>query len=205
MRVLNTSFVRFATLGLLATSFAAYQFALAHCDTADGPVAKAARSSLARGNVNESLWWVQEKDEGEIREAFDRSLNARKGTEAARRVADQYFLETLVRIHRQGEGIGYTGVKPAGTPIDPAIAMADRALETGKGDEMANEVAWHVKQAIKARYAETLRLKAHAPHSVAAGREYVAAYVEYFHMVEAIDAAVSKKAHQGGHEEGHGK
>ncbi len=42
-----------------------------------------------------------------------------------------YFFETLVRIHRAGEGVPYTGLKPAGRDLGPAIPMADKALETG--------------------------------------------------------------------------
>jgi hypothetical protein len=205
MRFFKSKLAKVATLGVIAASGATYQFALAHCDTVEGPVAKAARASLATGKVDESLWWVQEKDEPEIRKAFSAAIAARKGSAESRSVADEYFLENLVRVHRMGEGESYTGIKPLGTPIDPAIAMADRALTKKDADELANEVAWHVKQAIKARYSETVKLKAHSPHSVAAGREYVAAYVHYIHMIEAIDAAVSAKAGHGGHKDGHAK
>lgn len=41
-----------------------------------------------------------------------------KGKEA-QELADMYFFETLVRIHREGEGAPYTGLKP-GEAVEPA-------------------------------------------------------------------------------------
>src|SRR3990172_3399701 len=103
---------------------------LAHCDTMDGPVVKAAQRALATGNVSLVLIWVQKKDEAEIKEAFNKTLAIRKLSPAAKELADTYFFETLVRIHRAGEEAPYTGLKPAGYKPEPGIAAADKALET---------------------------------------------------------------------------
>ena len=46
---------------------------------------------------------VQNKDEGEIKKAFDRARAVRKLNPQAKELADMYFFETLVRIHRAGE------------------------------------------------------------------------------------------------------
>jgi len=105
--------------------------ALAHCDTLDGPVVAAARKALDTGNVNLVLLWVQKKDETDIRNHFQKTVAVRKAGGQAKELADMYFFETLVRIHRAGEGAGYTGLKPAGK-IEPPIAAADKSLETGK-------------------------------------------------------------------------
>ena len=43
-----------------------------------------------------------------------------------------YFFETLVRIHRAGEGEPYTGMKPAGRDLGPAVPAADKAIVDGK-------------------------------------------------------------------------
>ncbi|HZY30769.1 MAG TPA: DUF6448 family protein, partial [Candidatus Methylomirabilis sp.] len=74
--------------------------AMAHCDGMDGPVVEAAQKALASGDVNLVLIWVQKEDEKEIQEAFDRTLAARKLSAEAKEVADMYFFETLVRVHR---------------------------------------------------------------------------------------------------------
>lgn len=78
----------------------------AHCDTLDGPVVAAARKALDSGNVNLILVWVQKKDEGEIRNMFQKAVAVRKAGGQAKELADMYFFETLVRIHRAGEGAG---------------------------------------------------------------------------------------------------
>lgn len=105
--------------------------ALAHCDTLDGPVVKAAQAAFANGNVNLALVWVQPKDEAEIREAFRRAQDVRKLGPEARKLADTYFFETLVRVHRAGEGAPFTGLKPVGLDLGPALPAGGLALENG--------------------------------------------------------------------------
>ena len=84
-----------------------------HRDTRDGPVVQAARKALETGNVNLILIWVPETAERELRDAFERTLKARKAGKDARDVADDWFFETAVRLHRAREGAPYTGLKPA--------------------------------------------------------------------------------------------
>ena len=103
----------------------------AHCDTLDGPVVSAGRQALDSGNVNLVLVWVQKDDEKAIRDAFQKVRSVRKAGGQAKDLADAYFFETLVRVHRAGEGAPYTGLKPAGT-IEPPVAAADKAIATGK-------------------------------------------------------------------------
>ena len=103
----------------------------AHCDTLDGPVVGAARRALESGDVNLVLEWIQNKDEAETRNHFQKTVAVRKINAQAKDLADMYFFETLVRLHRAGEGAGYTGLKPAGV-VEPPIAAADKALESGK-------------------------------------------------------------------------
>ena len=102
-----------------------------HCDGMDGPVVQAAQRALAKGDVNLVLIWVQANDEAEIRKVFAKTMAVRKLNAEARELADLYFFETLVRIHRAGEGAPYTGLKPAGRDLGPAIPAADKAIETG--------------------------------------------------------------------------
>jgi len=168
----------------------------AHCDTMDGPVIKAAQKALDTGDVNHVLIWVQKKDEQEIKENFKKALAVRKLNPAARELADMYFFETLVRIHRAGEGAPYTGIEPAGTDLGPAITEADRALEKGSADALLKMMTDTVNKGIREHYERAMKLKKHVGDSVEAGREYVEAYVEYVHYVEGLyDMASGSSAH----------
>ncbi len=163
--------------------------AQAHCDTLDGPVVNAARTALDAGNVTPVLGWVQKKDEPEIRDAFAKTLAVRKAGGAARELADTYFFETLVRVHRAGEGAPYTGLKPAGKP-HPAVAAADKAIESGNLEGTAKLITGRVHDGLHKQFETVMAKKKYNPNDVAAARAYVAAYVPYVHYVERLyDAA----------------
>jgi hypothetical protein len=190
--------------GVLAAGLAAARPALvqAHCDTMDGPVVTAAKAALAKGDATSVLRWVKPEREGEIREAFKKTWALRKQGADVQEMADTYFFETLVRIHRAGEGAPYTGLKPAGAGHDPIIEGADKALETGSVDALVEKVTHHVASGIRERFAKASKTRARADKSVAAGRESVEAYVEFVHYVAGIHQAASGAvAH---HEEGEG-
>jgi hypothetical protein len=159
--------------------------AAAHCDTLDGPVVAAARKALDSGNVNLVLGWVQQKDEAEIRTAFQKASAVRKTGGTAAELADTYFFETLVRVHRAGEGEPYTGLKPAGA-IEPPVAAADRALETGKLEPVAKLVADRMHEGLHRQFEVAMAKRPRDANDVAAARAYAAAYVEYVHYVERL-------------------
>jgi len=163
---------------------------LAHCDTMEGPVVKEAQAALEKGDVTPVLKWVAKDKEGEIRSAFQRTLTVRAKGPEARELADMYFFETLVRLHRAGEGAPYTGIKPAGTKMEPIVEKSDKALEAGSANELVRQVTAHVEHGIRQRFEKVVEARRHASESVEAGRAYVAAYVEYMHYVEGIHGAV---------------
>ena len=162
--------------------------ASAHCDSLDGPVVQAAREALERAEVTPVLKWVRRQDEAEIRRAFRRTLEVRALGEEARELADTWFFETLVRIHRAGEGAPYTGLKPAGQEPPAGIAAADRALDNGDGAALAARIGESAAAALRERYERVIALRDYTPDDVEAGRRYVHAYVEYIHFVEKLDA-----------------
>jgi hypothetical protein len=129
-----------------------------------------------------------------------------KGTKE-KELADRYFFETLVRVHRDGEGAPYTGLKPAGLDLGPAIPAADKALETGDPQPLLKLINEAVHAGIHKYYMEARKRKAHAGHDVEAGRSYVAAYVPYLHFVERLynDATtpIAHGAGEAGAHEGH--
>ena len=172
--------------------------ALAHCDGLDGPVVTAARRALERNEVWRVLVWVQKKDEAEIRRAFEQARAVRALGRPARELADRYFFETLVRVHRAGEGAPYTGLKPAGRDLGPAIPEADRALETGRPEPLMRLLRDAVEQGASRRFAETRAARNAPAGDVEAGREYVERYVPFIHYIERLYEAATTEAH--GHE-----
>lgn len=164
----------------------------AHCDTMDGPVVKAAKIALEKGDVTPVLRWVKKEYEDEVRSAFKRTLEVRmKGTDA-RELADMYFFETLVGLHRAGEGEPYTGLKPAGTPIEPIVLAADKALETGSSKELTELLTSAAEKEIIIRFKHAVEAKKDIEKSVDAGREFVEAYVEFVHYAEQLFESIHK-------------
>ncbi|WP_373490044.1 DUF6448 family protein [Parasphingorhabdus sp.] len=168
--------------------------ASAHCDGLDGPVVAAARQALQSGDPNPVLIWVQPDDEAEVRRAFTEAVAVRKLGPQARDMADRYFFETLVRVHRAGEGAPYTGLKPAGRNLGPAIPLADQAVESGSDAEVATFAAKEVEQGIHQKFADLQRKRNFRPDDLAAGREYVASYVTFVHYVEGLHQAADALA-----------
>jgi hypothetical protein len=180
--------------------------ALAHCDTLDGPVVNLARQALAKGDVKIVLAWVAADKETEIRKAFDLAVAVRGKGDKEKELADTYFFETLVRVHRAGEGAPYTGLKPAGLDLGPAIPASEKALETGNPEELLKLVNGKVHDGIHKYFVAAREKKAHAGDGVEAGRAYVQAYVPYLHFVERLyNDATTPIAHgtgEGAHAEG---
>ncbi len=175
--------------------------ASAHCDTLDGPVVATARTALDKGDVTPLLKWVRPEEEKGIRAAFQKTLAMRAKGSEAKKFADMYFFETLVRIHRAGEGAPYTGLKP-GEAIDPAVALADKALENGNVDKLVNVLTNAMANGIRKRFQHAHETQKHADDSVAAGREFVESYVIFTHYVEGLHGLIKAgAAHHG--EAGH--
>jgi len=192
-------------LSTLMLSPLPYKLAMAHCDSMDGPVVRDAQRALTEKKVTPVLKWIREEDEEAVRKAFDMTLAVRGESERAKSLADRYFFETLIRIHRASEGEGFTGLKPAGS-VDPAIAAADRALADGNIDPLADKLATAVRHEIKERFTEARAKRQMAEQSVEQGREYVKAYVQLTHFAEGVEHLTSHGAspkHRENKEEGH--
>lgn len=183
--------------GLLAALAFAPLPAAAHCDTLDGPVVAEARAALADGDIAPVLKWISADDEKAVRAAFAQTLAVRGQSPEAMDLADRYFFETLVRIHRAGEGAPYTGLKP-GAAIDPAVALADRALATGSADKLVTVLTGALEKGIRERFALANDNQRRAGDSVAAGREFVESYVIFTHYVEGLHGQIAgNAAHHG--------
>ncbi|MDD4305680.1 MAG: DUF6448 family protein [Methanosarcina sp.] len=166
----------------------------AHCDTMDGPVVKAAQEALETGNVNLVLIWVQEKDETQIKEAFNNTIAVRKLSPEAKELADMYFFETLLRVHRAGEGAPYTGLKPAGLDLGPAIPAADEALKTGSPEKLVKLLTDATENGTREEFSKVMEKRNFNANNVSAGREYIEAYVPFIHYVERVYEAATAPA-----------
>lgn len=198
------------TIALIAAALLAASWILlmprpasAHCDTLSGPAVKDGRLALASGNVNFALKWVDEQGEAEVRAAFIRSRKVRGLSDEARELADQYFLETLVRIHRAGEGEGFTGLKPADTLLDPKVVAADAAIESGDLTPLTALVPAQDVAELTRRFAAAQALRDFDVNHLEAGRAYIAAYVDFFKFAEGEEHHHGHGGHDHEHEHEH--
>jgi hypothetical protein len=160
--------------------------AYAHCDTLDGPVAKAGERALESSNLDYALVWIKPQAEAELRAAFKQALAVRTLNKEARELADRYFLETLVRLHRAGEGEPYTGLQPKGTDLGPAIPAADQAIRSGSSTAVAKLITEQTTHGLRERHNRVIATRKYKANDIAAGREYVEAYVAFLHYVERL-------------------
>ena len=188
-----------SSLGMLAV------WGIGHCDGLDGPVIRLAIKALDTGNVNHVLPWVSEHDEPEVRRVFAHALSVRKLGADARALADRHFFETLVRVHRAGEGAPFTGLKPAGRDLGPAIPAADQALGDGSIEKVAKLLTDAVAEGVRDRFHTAFSRRQFASDDVQAGRDFVGAYVSYVHYVERLwhDATSPAQLHHAEHAEVH--
>ncbi len=186
-------------LGLLLMPLSAE----AHCDAVDGPVATAAIEALDSQNVNLVLPYAPAAAEPELTAAFKQALVVRGKGPEAKALADRYFMETAVRLHRVGENAPYTGLKPAGVDFGPAIPAAEKALESGELRPLVHLMSQQVGREIAERFekAQARQIAAKAPtrrEEVQAARERVSAELAFIGFVEGIYLAATADGHSEG-------
>ena len=182
----NTRGLRFGLVPLFILSMLilSTNVTFAHCDTMDGPLIADARKALGKNNVNYVLKWVSAANESEIRDIFNLVMKVKGLSPEAKELSEKYFFDTLVRIHRAGEGEPFTGVKPSGTPIDDKVLAADKSIEIGNLSPLKNMVSKDILQELTKRFNKVMSLKNFDVNNVAAGREYIEAYVQFFKFAE---------------------
>ena len=178
--IIRTIKSKIILLLLFSVLFFSANTIFAHCDTKDGPVVVDARKAIEKNNVNYILKWVQAANEKEIIEAFKLTMKVRAVSPEAKELSDNYFFETLVRVHISGEGVPYTGIKPSGTPIDEKILAADKSIELGNLSPLNNLVPKDNMSELKKRFDKVMLMKKLDINNVEEGREYIEAYVQFF-------------------------
>jgi hypothetical protein len=170
-----------------------------HCDSLDGPVVRAAAAALAQRDVELVLPYVPADGETEVKQAFEQTLAVEPLSHEARQLADEWFFENVVRIHRAGEGAPYTGLKPAGLGHGPVVPVAERAIETGSPDELVTLLTEMVEKAVRERFAHVQHRKAETNGDLTANRAYVEARLGLQVWSHSIYEALHTDPHEHGH------
>ena len=173
--------------------FTNIQTASAHCDSYDGPVIQDALKALETNNVDLVYKWISAGQENEVSALFKKTYSLKNGDKEVYDIVKTHFFETLVRLHRETEGFPYTGLKPAGT-TKPIIYLSDQAIKNNDVDGLLSKLNNHIASVVKEKYNKVAALNKTKNESAEKGREYVAAYVDYTHTLEAIENILT---HQG--------
>lgn len=168
-----------------------------HCDSLDGPVVKAAMRALEANDVDLVLPFVHKPGEDEVKQAFAQVVHVRQADGAlTRELADRYFFETVVRVHRAGEGAPYTGLKPAGLDVGPVIPVAERAIETGSAEELVLLLCSAVRSEVELRFDRVKQLRGGGGTSVDQARAYVEAMLGFEVYSHKLYQCITADPHQ---------
>ena len=159
--------------------------ASAHCDSYDGPTIKDGLKALETNNVNLILKWIDKDQEAEVVSLFHKTYSLKNGDPEIYSIVEKHFLETLVRLHRETEGAPFTGLKPAGS-TSAIVQLSDNSLYNSNLDNLLSKLNGHINQVIQEKYRKASELHKTKDVSAELGREYVEAYVDYTHTVEAL-------------------
>ncbi len=130
----------------------------------------AASKALEEGRVELVLPFVPADGEAEVAEVFEQTMAIRGTSSAVAAVADRWFFENVVRVHRAGEGAPFTGLKPAGLGEGPVIPVAERAIETGSAEELTHVLTDVVAEQVKHRLDHAIQRKTSAGAGIADAR-----------------------------------
>ncbi|HCE56516.1 MAG TPA: hypothetical protein DER09_01665 [Prolixibacteraceae bacterium] len=169
--------------------------ASAHCDSYDGPTVKDAMKALETNNVNLVLKWITPEQEKEIIPLFNKTYALKSGDKEVYAIVEKHFFETLVRLHRETEGAPYTGLKPAGM-TKKIVQFSDQAIVSKDIEDLLGKLNNHIGKVIKEKYEKVAALEKVKNDSSEKGREFVEAYVDYTHTIEAVHDIVEQG---GGH------
>ena len=172
--------------------------ATAHCDSYDGPTIKDAIKALETNNVKLVLKWITPDQEKEVIPLFNKTYALKSGDKEVYNILEKHFFETLVRLHRETEGAPYTGLKPAGT-TKPIIQLSDQAIESKDIDALLIKLNNHTGKVIREKYEKVAVLDELKNDSPEKGREFVKAYVDYTHTLEAIHDIIEQGAGNSAH------
>jgi hypothetical protein len=190
--------LKLLTIAIFSMLILTSQKTYAHCDSYDGPTIKDAIEALETNNVNLVLKWISHEQEQEIIPLFNKTYSLKKGDKEVYNIVEKHFFETLIRLHRETEGAPFTGLKPAGT-TKKIILLSDNAITNGDFEDLFGKLNTHIKKVLIEKYKTVFSLQKLKNESIEKGREYVAAYVDYTHTLEAIHDIIEHGSGHSGH------
>ena len=201
---------KWASLGIVLVLVAGIVLALpgrgqAHCDSEQGPVAMAAQKALDTNDVKLVLPYVKPESEAELTGAFKQTMEVRQSGGKARELADKYFQEVAVRLHRAGEGAPYTGLKDE--PIPAAIQAADKAMASGSLTAVSSFLNTSIQAGLKEKFEAVVKAREEVEKlgTTAAHRERVEAELQFEKYVyELYSTATAENPHAEGAVPQHG-
>lgn len=113
-------------------------------------------------------------------------------------VADYWLYETVVRLHREGEGAPYTGLKPAGLDWGPVVHRAEEAIEKEDPKEVIDFITHTVQEELEKRFSKVIANKNFNVNDVDAAREYVQANLGFVLFSHGLYAAITGKGEHDG-------
>jgi len=119
-------------------------------------------------------------------------------------VADFWFFETVVRLHRAGEGMPYTGLKPAGFDEGPIVPRAEEAIKKGDGEEFIHFLVHGLKEEVQKKFNLVIARKNYDENDATAAREYVEAYLGLVPWAHGLYDAIKGGAGEHAEKEGGG-
>ncbi len=161
----------------------------ANCDRELGPIVITAKKAIKSGDVSPLLKWTKPKYEQQIRTAFAQDQKVRTLSPEAKIVADNYFLNTAVRLHMAGEGQGFHGIKP-GFGAKPLIG-ANEALNNQDIDKLILKYEKDLAVQLRAKYDAVMSLDKTKDINLKDGRAWVVNYAHYLHYVIGLGNAIN--------------
>ena len=155
-------------------------------DSMDGPVVKAAENALDMDDLKYVLPYVSAEDEDELKNAFEKTLMVRELSGEAAELADYWFFETAVRLHRKEDKKPYTGLKSAGGDWGPIIPKVDLAIETENINELLNFLMNLIKDDIKSRFEDVLSKKEYSNDNLEDARDFINTREEFIDFTTKI-------------------
>jgi hypothetical protein len=160
-------------------------------------VVSAAKLALDSNNVKLILPWVQKDAEEELSNAFSKVSNLRKKGKEEKEIADYWFFETAVRLHRRGEGEAFTGLKPAGLDWGPVVPKADKAIETGDPNDVIALILETAEKELKSRFEYAMLKKAYDKNDVDKARDYIHSMLEFVLFSHHLYKFITSEEHHG--------
>lgn len=150
-----------------------------NCASMSGPVFAAAMRALEENDVRVALAYVPRAAEAEVVAAFEITAPLRASESAIRAVGNLHFAEAVVRLHRAGDDMAYTGIQAGRQDTGGVAEAAEEAVISGSAYELFEILSAQLTLELNKRLGEVRELAKLAPESTEAMRSYVEATMAF--------------------------